>query len=248
VWYQLDGDGSCVKVALQSNFAAGIAVYKENGSCQDLTCAFQSPYLQLGASNYTLSTETGQTYYILVGGFDNDIGLFSLDISVSIRQGSSNDFTDYMWYYMHSYQWNLLSLSSRLQKGTCAPNDQCNNATQIAELPFKTSGTNAFSTPEALDSGVYGCNNINPEVVSVWYEVQGDGSCLTASLPSADFATNIAVLGGSGCGNLTCLGEGQYYNANQVTWKTEVGEAYFLLLGGFGTTGNFDLEIEVRPM
>jgi hypothetical protein len=141
-----------------------------------------------------------------------------------------------------------LSLSSRLQKGTCAPNDQCNNATKVAELPFKTSGTNAFSTPEALDSGVYGCNNINPEVVSVWYEVQGDGSCLTASLPSADFATNIAVLGGSGCGNLTCLGEGQYYNANQVTWKTEVGEAYFLLLGGFGTTVNFDLEIEVRPM
>jgi hypothetical protein len=85
VWYQLDGDGSCVRVALQSNFAAGIAVYKENqnNSCQDLTCAFQSPYLQVGASNYTLSTETGQTYYILVGGFDNDIGLFSLDISVS---------------------------------------------------------------------------------------------------------------------------------------------------------------------
>jgi hypothetical protein len=82
----------------------------------------------------------------------------------------------------------------------------------------------------------------------VWYEVQGDGSCLTASLPFADFSSNIAVLGGSGCGNLTCLGEGQYYDTNQVTWQTEVGEAYFLLVGGFGATGNFDLEIEVRPM
>jgi hypothetical protein len=96
VWYQLDGDGSCVKVALQSNFAAGIAVYKENGSCQDLTCAFQSAYLQAGASNYTLSTETGQTYYILVGGYDDDIGFFSLDISVRIRQGFSNVSTDYV--------------------------------------------------------------------------------------------------------------------------------------------------------
>jgi hypothetical protein len=94
VWYQLDGDGSCVKVALQSNFAAGIAVYKGGGSCQDLTCAFQSPYLQVGASNYTLSTETGQTYYILVGGHDDDIGFFSLDVSVSVSQGSSNAVTD----------------------------------------------------------------------------------------------------------------------------------------------------------
>jgi hypothetical protein len=92
------------------------------------------------------------------------------------------------------------------------------------------------------------CNNINPEVLSVWYEVQGDGSCLTASLSFADFPSIIAVLGGSGCGNLTCLGEGQYYDVNQVTWQTEVDEAYFLLVGAFGTTGNFDLEIEVRPM
>jgi hypothetical protein len=96
VWYQLDGDGSCVKVALQSNFAAGIAVYK--GFCEELTCAFQSPYLKVGASNFTLSTEAGQTYYILVGGFDDDIGVFSLDVSVSIRQGSSKGSTDSIWY------------------------------------------------------------------------------------------------------------------------------------------------------
>jgi hypothetical protein len=86
VWYELAGDGSCVNVALQSNFNAGIAVYG-GGGCEDLTCAFQSDYLQFGASNYTFSSEAGQTYYILVGGFGNDVGFFSLDISVSIRQG-----------------------------------------------------------------------------------------------------------------------------------------------------------------
>jgi hypothetical protein len=110
VWYRLEGDGSCVKVALRSNFAAGIAVYKENGSCQDLACAFQSPNLQVGASNYTFSTEAGQTYYFLVGGFDQDIGFVSIDVSVSMRQGSSNGFPDYMWCYIHSYQLNLLFL------------------------------------------------------------------------------------------------------------------------------------------
>jgi hypothetical protein len=135
-----------------------------------------------------------------------------------------------------------------LQKGACAPNDQCYNATKIVEIPSNSRGTNAFSTPVALDSGLSNCSNVNPEVLSVWYEVQGDGSCLTASLPFADFPSNIAVLGGSGCGNLTCLGEGQYYYVNQVTWQTEVGETYFLLVGGYGITGHFELEIEVRPM
>lgn len=94
VWYQLDGDGSCVNVALQSNFPAGIAVYGSDGSCNNLTCAFQSEDLQFGGSNYTFSTEAGQTYYILVGGFDDNVGFFSLDVSVSIRQGSSNGSTD----------------------------------------------------------------------------------------------------------------------------------------------------------
>jgi hypothetical protein len=84
VWYELDGDGSCVNVALQSNFPAGIAVYG-GGDCEDLTCAFQSDSLQFGASNYTFSTEAGQTYHILVGGFDDDMGFFSLDVTVSIR-------------------------------------------------------------------------------------------------------------------------------------------------------------------
>jgi hypothetical protein len=88
VWYELAGDGSCVNAALQSNFVAGIAVYG-GGGCEDLTCEFQSDYLQFGASNYTFSSEAGQTYYILVNGFEDDVGFFSLDISVSIRQGSS---------------------------------------------------------------------------------------------------------------------------------------------------------------
>jgi hypothetical protein len=100
VWYQLDGDGSCVNVTLQSNFAAGIAVYK--GFCEELTCAFQSPYLQVGASNYTVSTEAGQTYYILVGGFDDDIGIFSLDVSVSIRQGYPTASTDWIWSILNN--------------------------------------------------------------------------------------------------------------------------------------------------
>jgi hypothetical protein len=135
------------------------------------------------------------------------------------------------------------------QKATCAPNNQCNNATKVEDLPFNTRGTNAFSTAEAFGSGVYSCNNINSMVQSVWYEVQGEGSCLTASLPSYDFDSTLAVYGGSGgCANLTCLGESQYYNGNQVTWPTEVGETYFLLVGGYGATGNFGLEIEVRPM
>lgn len=150
---------------------------------------------------------------------------------------------------MVSILTNCIShFSLPLQKATCAPNDQCNNATKIAEVPFSTRGTNALSTPEAIGSGVYSCNNINSAVQSVWYEVQGDGSCLTASITDSSFDSTIAIYGGSGCDNLSCLGEGQYYSLNQVTWQTEVGASYFLLVGGYGTTGNFVLEIEVRPM
>jgi hypothetical protein len=105
VWYELAGDGSCVNVALQSNFAAGIAVYG-GGGCEDLSCAFQSDYLEFGASNITFSTEAGQTYYIFVIGYDNDVGSFSLDVSVSIRQGFSNGSTAF--YGIYSYQLNHL--------------------------------------------------------------------------------------------------------------------------------------------
>jgi hypothetical protein len=46
---------------LQSNFAAGIAVYKENGSRQTRLVHFRVPYPTVtGASNYTISTETGK--------------------------------------------------------------------------------------------------------------------------------------------------------------------------------------------
>jgi hypothetical protein len=245
VWYELDGDGSCVNVALLSNFPAGVAVYAGASGCEDLTCAFLSENIQFGDSNYTFSTEAGQKYYILVGGNDNDVGFFSLGVSVSIRQGSNG--STYLLYGIMLTNW-ISFFSLRLQKATCAPNDQCNNATKIAELPFNARGTNAFSTPEALGSGVYSCNNVNPSVNSVWYEVQGDGSCLTASLPFSNFDPTIAVYGGSGCTDLTCLGEGQYYNGNQITWQTEVGEAYFLLVGAYGTTGDFGLEVEVRLM
>jgi hypothetical protein len=92
LWYEVDGDGSCVNVALQSNFPAGVAVYG-GGGCEDLTCAFQSENIVFGASNYTFSTEAGQTYYILVGGGNNDVGFFSLNVTVSIRHSSNGSLT-----------------------------------------------------------------------------------------------------------------------------------------------------------
>lgn len=90
---------------------------------------------------------------------------------------------------------------------------------------------------------MYSCFVVSPVLQSVWYELEGDGGCITASLRQSNSDVIIAAYEGAGCGNLTCVGETQQFVSNQVTFPTENGATYYLLVGGVG--GDYVLEVEV---
>jgi hypothetical protein len=81
---------------------------------------------------------------------------------------------------------------------------------------------------------------------SVWFTLAGDGACYTASTYSSRSEIIARVLKGTQCGSLVCLGQTESYNPNGFTWEAEIGETYYILVGGrYGNTGSFVLEIDV---
>jgi hypothetical protein len=91
------------------------------------------------------------------------------------------------------------------------------------------------------------CYNVEPSTKSVWYIVEGDGSCLSASTLGSNFDTVLAIYQGDGCQDLTCVTQSEYDYNDEVSWNTEIGEMYYILVGGsYGNAGSYFLQIEVR--
>lgn len=91
------------------------------------------------------------------------------------------------------------------------------------------------------------CYNVDQSTKGVWYEVIGDGSCFSASTLGSNFDTVLAVYEGDGCQGLTCTAQSEFYFNDAVSWKTDVGVSYYILVGGsYGNAGTFVIEIEVR--
>lgn len=107
-------------------------------------------------------------------------------------------------------------------------------------------GYNEDGSGSESDSSGYGNNcNVFPFTKSVWYLVQGDGSCYTASTTDSAFESVVSIYEGRGCERLSCFAQAQY--GNKISWETQIGETYFVLVGGFfGSSGIFSLNIEVR--
>jgi hypothetical protein len=121
------------------------------------------------------------------------------------------------------------------------------NAFNVSTLPFFITDNNELATDDPYGGyGGYGenCNNIYGLRKTVWYKVVGDGSCMTASI-SSDFEAVVAVFGGE-CEGLRCLGKADYYTESGLSWKTESGQSYYVLVGGYSSSGTFVLDIEVR--
>jgi hypothetical protein len=79
---------------------------------------------------------------------------------------------------------------------------------------------------------------------SVWYLVEGDGSCYTASAVGSAFNTVVAIYGGGSCDRLSCSAQSEY--GNVISWETQIGETYYILVGGlYDSSGDFSLSIEV---
>jgi hypothetical protein len=124
------------------------------------------------------------------------------------------------------------------------------NAFNVSTFPFSITGNNELATSNP-DRGYVGyggngnnCYNINGVTNTMWYKVVGDGSCFTASI-SSDFETLVAVFGGE-CEGLRCLGQAEYYREPGLSWETLSGLSYYVLVSGYGSSGSFVLDIEVR--
>lgn len=126
---------------------------------------------------------------------------------------------------------------------TCAPlagNDPCSGAIPITCGQTYT-GSTATSTPDQVTA----CGVTNYGSNSSWYMVVGDGAQWTVSLCGSSFDTYLSVFSGS-CSNLTCLISNDDFAGcgvnSQVTFGTQIGVNYYILVHGFGTaSGAFTL-------
>jgi hypothetical protein len=91
-----------------------------------------------------------------------------------------------------------------------------------------------------------GCSFLDPSSKSVWYLVEGDGSCMTASVTSRNFEPSVSVLKGTECDEFACVSARENYYGGAASWRTEVDEMYYVVVGGiYGSAGDFSLKIEV---
>jgi hypothetical protein len=143
-------------------------------------------------------------------------------------------------------------------------NDECISAFAVTAFPFTATGSTLFASP--LNIGGYGggygggyygnqtysngtdsgCFFLDPSSKSVWYLVEGDGSCMTASVDSRNFDPSVSVLRGTECDEFICVSGSENYYADAPSWQSEVDEMYYVVVGGrYGSVGDFSLTIEV---
>ncbi|MCB1060297.1 MAG: hypothetical protein KDB65_08695 [Calditrichaeota bacterium] len=122
------------------------------------------------------------------------------------------------------------------------PNDDCFGA-QFIEAPSLVSGSTANAT---YDDAPFVCGGSVIDGPGVWYTTLGTGNTMTVNTCLLDgYDTQIAVYQG-GCTGLTCVdGNDQFcLNQSQVTWCSQAGEQYFILVHGYqGQAGDFVLEL-----
>jgi hypothetical protein len=174
-----------------------------------------------------------------------------------------------------TYHLLMFTVSSFQDSDDCPEipaNDRCEGAFDVSAFPFNDTGNTEgatavlpFSYSDDIYVGYVGsggpsstpssfsptipseCYNVQPSTKSVWYIVEGDGSCLSASTLGSNFDTVLAIYQGGGCQDLTCVTQSENEYNDEVSWKTETGEMYHILVGGsYGNAGSYFLQIEVR--
>jgi hypothetical protein len=133
---------------------------------------------------------------------------------------------------------DIISCSySQLQKGTCPDDDRCESATTIDNFPFIVASSNTLYSAEGYGSPATSCNSVDGLAKTVWYELEGDGSCLSASVvgEGEGFEPLLALYDGDDCDLISCEGQSSYgygygYGGTRglLSWRTQNGTAYVL--------------------
>jgi hypothetical protein len=151
---------------------------------------------------------------------------------------------------------NFVSCSSYLlQRGPCPDNDNCLSATAVEALPFVEFGSNKFATEEGYASPALNCSVIDGSAKTLWYELIGDGSCVSASVVGENFGAVLALYQGdegSDCDSINCMAQTGYNsNGGLLSWRTESGAVYKILVAGAPGSqigGDFLLAIAVSNL
>jgi hypothetical protein len=146
----------------------------------------------------------------------------------------------------------VLLLCTALKRDNCVENDRCSNATAVDTLPFVVSASNSLASVAGYNSPATVCNTVNGDAKAVWYELVGDGSCVSASIVGEGFDAILSLFEGDNCGSLTCLAHSNigYGSSGRglLSWRTENGSTYKILVAGaYGPeAGDYVLGITVR--
>lgn len=137
---------------------------------------------------------------------------------------------------------NNMALSSVCVTATAGPtNDQCAGAIAVT-CGNSYSGNTSTATATNDPSGTCGTSVGTP---GVWYQFNGDGSIVTASLCSSGYDTKIHIYSGS-CGSLTCVDGNDDGCGSQstVTFTSMAATTYYIFVGGYGgATGAYTLDM-----
>jgi hypothetical protein len=106
-----------------------------------------------------------------------------------------------------------------------------------------------------LMGGTFGVDPCNPELATrtgeVWYKVTGNGQTVVASTchSISNFPARLAVYTGS-CDNLVCetAEDSDCGNGSSITWATEAGEEYYLLVYSPSFVPDIEFGLTVRQI
>jgi hypothetical protein len=243
VWFTLTGDGACYTASTYGSSSEISATIFTGKLCDSFVCLGQSePYDPNGV---TWQSEVGESYYILVGGRYGNAGSFFLDVEV---RDCAPSCLKYMLCHLSPTKPLSSYFSIMLQRGECLENDRCESALQVEILPFVDAASNSLATQNGYDRPGLNCFVAQRMSKVVWYELEGDGSCLSASVVGESFETALVLFEGENCDRISCADENYFGSARVVTWQSEIGSTYKLLVGGLYTdeSGDFILAITVR--
>ena len=215
VWYFLEGTGEIVQAILSGEYDTQITIFT-GSSCGELSCLTgndQAPFSE-GSSEIVWRTMPEIAYYILVHGYNMEIGDFEL--AVKAIEPPSND---------------ICRGAIELEVGDIVP-----GSTRLASLEYEDvedSCGSAFGGVQSAPGVWYTVAGEAPTLqatVKASYDVQ-------MSVYSGPECDNLVCVDGT-------EGEDPSYTEGQVAWDTEDGGTYYILIHGFmSQIGTFELTV-----
>ncbi len=209
-----------VTANLQLETASTDILVLEGDECNPTNC------ITYGLSSATFSAKAGETYHIVIDGFQNEAGTFLFDLSCSAPvevlcdDGADNDAD------------GLLDCADEEDCGTSPLCPKC-QATYPVKCGENYAWNNGGDGSTAL-ARHYGCNSgtyDGPEYTYAFTAAETQNVSFLLDSPGWDLDVMILQDSGFGCNPAKCV----TWGTHQATIQAIKGETYFVVIDGFGT-------------